>query len=314
MPQTAFPPAVFLMGPTAAGKSALAVKIAQQLGGEIVSVDSALVYRGMNIGTAKPGTNERGGIPHHLIDILDPAQNYSTAQFRTDALDSLDGIVRRDKLPILVGGTMLYFNALLHGLSELPAADAEIRRELEREAAQSGWAALHRRLATVDPEAAARIHPNDPQRIQRALEVFLLTGKPISELFCRQQNAALPYRALKLIVAPRDRKQLHANIERRFHTMLTQGFVDEVAALYGRGDLHARLPSLRAVGYRQIWGYLAGEYGFDTMCAKAVAATRQLAKRQFTWLRRETDAAAFASGEADCADNALRHLECLLTH
>jgi tRNA dimethylallyltransferase len=303
------PPAVFLMGPTASGKSALAVQIAQRLNGEIISVDSALVYRGMDIGTAKPGLEERGGIAHYLIDILDPAQSFSAAQFRTLALELMADITRRGKLPVLVGGTMLYFNALLHGLSELPAADAEIRREIDREAVQLGWDKLHERLAAVDPETAARIHRNDPQRIQRALEVYRLTGKPLSMFFKEQQNIDIPYRKIKLIVAPEDRKQLHDMIAQRFRSMLAQGLVEEVRALFERGDLNASLPSLRAVGYRQVWAYLSGEYDFETMTEKAIAATRQLAKRQFTWLRRETDAVVFKSGDAALLDKVLRHLE-----
>jgi tRNA dimethylallyltransferase len=297
------------MGPTASGKSALAVQIAQRLNGEIISVDSALVYRGMDIGTAKPGLEERGGIAHHLIDILDPAQSFSTAQFRTLALQLMADITRRGKLPLLVGGTMLYFNALLHGLSELPAADADMRREIDREAAQLGWDKLHECLAAVDPETAARIHRNDPQRIQRALEVYRLTGKPLSAFFKEQQSVDIPYRKIKLIVAPEDRKQLHDMIAQRFRGMLAQGLIEEVRALFVRGDLSASLPSVRAVGYRQVWAYLAGEYDFTTMTEKAVAATRQLAKRQFTWLRRETDAAAFASGDAALLEKVLRRIE-----
>ncbi|MGR8934815.1 MAG: tRNA (adenosine(37)-N6)-dimethylallyltransferase MiaA [Gammaproteobacteria bacterium] len=302
------PPAVFLMGPTASGKSALAVKIARRLDAEIISVDSALVYRGMDIGTAKPSVEERGGVPHHLIDILDPAQSFSTAQFMASAQELMADITRRGKLPLLVGGTMLYFNALFHGLSQLPGADPGIRRELDRQAAQCGWEALHERLAAVDPQAAERIHRNDPQRIQRALEVYMLSGKPISAFFQQRQVADLPYRNIKIIVAPAQRRQLHETIALRFQQMLAHGLVKEVTALFERGDLNSAMPSVRAVGYRQIWGYLHGDYDYATMTEKAVAATRQLAKRQFTWLRRETNAAIFQSGDTALLDNVLQYI------
>lgn len=308
MTEVIHPPAVFLMGPTASGKSALAVQISERLNGEIISVDSALVYRGMDIGAAKPTLEERRGIPHHLIDILDPAESFSTAQFRVSALQLMDDITRRGKLPVLVGGTMLYFNALFHGLSQLPAADPEIRGKLDREAAQWGWKALHERLAAIDPEAAARIHRNDPQRIQRALEVYLLTGTPISAFFKQQPAADIPCRKIKLIVAPAERQQLHEIIALRFQSMLEQGLIEEVRALFERSDLNVTMPSLRAVGYRQVWAYLAGEYDYAAMGDKAVAATRQLAKRQFTWLRRETDTPVLQSGDAALLDKVLRYI------
>lgn len=289
------PPAILLMGPTASGKSALALALADALNGEIISVDSALVFKGMDIGTAKPTIAERGGIPHHLIDILDPAEAYSTGQFRTDALRLLADITRRGKLPILVGGTMLYFNALTQGLAELPAADAGVRAQLDDDLQRLGSAALHQRLHSVDPAAAARIHPNDPQRIQRALEVFAVSGKPLSSFFGNMQP--LPYRALKLIIAPEERATLHRIIAERFRQMLRAGLVEEVEALYRRGDLSEKMPSIRAVGYRQVWAYLAGEDDYDAMAEKGIIATRQLAKRQFTWLRRETDALRYHSAE-----------------
>lgn len=292
------------MGPTASGKSKLAVQLAQRLNGEIISVDSALVYRGMNIGTAKPTLAERGGIPHHLIDILDPRESFSTGQFKNKALALMEEICRRGRLPILVGGTMLYFNALNNGLAELPEADAAVRAKLDAELISLGKAALHQRLANIDPESAARIHPNDPQRIQRALEVFEITGKPLTAYFAEVQQA-IPYRIIKLIVAPEQRKTLHDIIARRFQQMLEQGFIEEVETLVNRGDLTEKMPSIRAVGYRQVWAYLHGDYDEATMIDRGIIATRQLAKRQFTWLRRETDALHFDANMPDLVDFAL---------
>jgi len=287
------------MGPTASGKSALAVQLAQQLNGEIISVDSALVFKGMDIGTAKPTIAEQGGIAHHLIDILDPAESFSTGQFRKLALELMADISERGKLPILVGGTMLYFNALNSGLAVLPEADASIRAKLDEELAQLGKQALHQRLAQVDPQAAARIHPNDPQRVQRALEVYEISGQPLTSFFTEAQSQPIPYNITKLIIAPEDRKILHAVIAKRFQQMLQQGLIEEVEKLFARGDLTEQLPAIRAVGYRQVWSYLQGEYDLETMAEKAIAATRQLAKRQFTWLRKETDAQHFQTGQAD---------------
>lgn len=307
-----YPPAIFLMGPTASGKTALAVQLARTLNGEIISVDSALVYRGMDIGTAKPTLAERGGIPHYLIDILDPAESFSTGQFRDQALALMADITGRGKLPILVGGTMLYFNALNSGLAVLPEADESVRAKLDQELEQFGKEALHARLAQVDPESAARIHPNDPQRIQRALEVYEISGRPMTSFFDEAQAQDIPYRKIKLIIAPPDRKILHDIIAQRFRTMLAQGLVEEVEALFKRGDLTEKMPSIRAVGYRQVWSYLAGDYDYDTMVEKGIVATRQLAKRQFTWLRRETDAANFETGQPDLLEKVLaevrRHL------
>lgn len=298
-------PAIFLMGPTASGKSALAVQLAQSLGGEIISVDSALVYRGMDIGTAKPSIQERGGIPHHLIDILDPTESFSTGQFRTRALALMAEIRERGRFPILVGGTMLYFNALSGGLARLPEADLTVRARLDDELKIFGKDVLHRRLASIDPESAARIHPNDPQRIQRALEVYEISGKPLSAFFTEAQSEKIPYRTVKFIVAPKQRQTLHEIIAQRFLLMLERGFIEEVAALVQRGDLNETMPSIRAVGYRQAWAYLHGEFGKPEMIEKGIAATRQLAKRQFTWLRRETEAFPLQTGEADLLQNAL---------
>lgn len=296
------------MGPTASGKTALAVQLAQVLNGEIISVDSALVFKGMDIGTAKPTLEERGGIPHYLIDILDVSESFSTGQFRNEALALMADITKRGKLPILVGGTMLYFHALTNGLAELPPANAEIRARLELELARDGKIALHQRLVVCDAQAAARIHPNDPQRVQRALEVFEMTGKPISEFFANHQES-LPYQIHKFIVAPEDRKILHDIIAQRFYKMLEQGFLAEVEKLVLRGDLNDKMPAIRAVGYREAWAYLHGDYDLATMTEKAIIATRQLAKRQFTWLRRETDAHTFVTGQCDLLAHVLGTLK-----
>ena len=304
------PPAILLMGPTASGKTALAVQLAQALNGEIISVDSALVFKGMDIGTAKPSLDERGGVAHHLIDILDPTESFSTGEFRTQALILMADMVARGKLPILVGGTMLYFNALTQGLAQLPRANADVRAKLEAQLAKEGNLAVHARLAKIDPKAAARIHPNDPQRVQRALEVYEITGRSLSDFFADSaQDDALPYQIQKYIIAPSDRHVLHAIIAKRFHAMLEKGFLEEVAHLYQRGDLHDKLPAIRAVGYREAWAYFQGDYDLPTMTEKSIIATRQLAKRQFTWLRRETDAKVFETGQPNlcyCVLNAIK--------
>ncbi len=291
------PLAVCLMGPTASGKTGLAVELVRRLPLDIISVDSAMVYRGMDIGTAKPDADVLEAAPHRLIDIRDPAEPYSAAEFSDDALREMAAIDAAGRIPLLVGGTMLYFRALEQGLSELPGADLQVRARLEQEAREAGWAALHRRLQAVDPVSAERIHRNDPQRIQRALEVYELTGSTLTELCRRGRARAAPYRFLKIVLAPPDRELLHERIERRFHAMLEQGFLDEVRTLRARGDLHAELPSMRAVGYRQAWAYLAGELG-DDWPERAVAATRQYARRQLTWLRRERDCRWLDPGEA----------------
>ena len=273
------------MGPTAAGKTELAVWLVQRFPFEIISVDSAMVFRGMDIGTAKPDADTQRLAPHRLIDILDPAQAYSAARFREDALREIADIRARGRWPLLVGGTMLYFRALGQGLAVLPAADPALRRRLSREAKTSGWAPLHARLARLDPLAAQRIHRNDPQRIQRALEVYELSGRPMSELLAAAREP--PVRLLKLALAPPERHELQARIARRFRTMLAAGLVEEVRALYERGDLSPELPALRAVGYRQVWHYLAGELGREEMVERGIIATRRYAKRQLTWLRGE---------------------------
>lgn len=283
------PLAVFLMGPTASGKTELAMELVRALPCEIISVDSALIYREMNIGTAKPDAAELQAAPHRLIDILDPDESYSAARFREDALREMAEISGRGKIPLLVGGTMLYFRALQYGLSDLPDADSRLRERLEQEAAEQGWEALHRRLSAVDPESAARIHPNDPQRIGRALEVYELTGRPLSQLQQRDGSEALPYRVVKLARAPRDRAELHRRIELRFYRMLEQGFEQEVRGLLARWGLDPEMPAMRCVGYRQMLGYIRGEYDRQEMIDRGIAATRQLAKRQFTWLRAEPD-------------------------
>jgi tRNA dimethylallyltransferase len=284
------PLAILLMGPTASGKTDLAVDLVARLPCDIVSVDSAMVYRGMDIGTAKPDAATLARAPHRLIDCCDPVDAYSAARFREDALRDMATITASGRIPLLVGGTMLYFRALQHGLSPLPSADPQTRRRIEEQGASQGWAALHRRLAEIDPQAAALIHPNDPQRIGRALEVFALTGRPLTEL--QREGAGLnplPYRLLKLVRAPTQRATLHARIERRFHDMLEAGLEAEVRALLARGDLTPDLPSMRCVGYRQVLKYLAGEYKYPIMVERGIIATRQLAKRQWTWLRSEGD-------------------------
>ena len=278
------PLAIFLMGPTASGKTDLAIQLRQQLPVEVISVDSALIYRGMDIGTAKPSKAELALAPHRLIDICDPAESYSAANFRTDALREMQEISAQGKIPLLVGGTMLYYKALLEGLSPLPSADEKVRSEIEAKAALIGWGGLHQELSKIDPISAQRINPNDSQRINRALEVFYLTGKTLTELTA-QKGEALPYDILQFAIVPKQREVLHHRIEQRFHNMIELGFQQEVEKLYRRPDLNENLPSIRCVGYRQMWEYLRGDYDHDEMVFRGICATRQLAKRQITWLR-----------------------------
>lgn len=278
------PLALFLMGPTASGKTDLAIALRQQLPVEVISVDSALIYKGMDIGTAKPTPAELALAPHRLIDILDPKESYSAMNFREDALKEMAEISASGRIPLLVGGTMLYYKALLEGLSPLPSADPIIRAEIEEKAAKIGWAGMHQKLLALDPVAGARINPNDSQRINRALEVFYITGKTMTEL-TEEKGEALPYRLLQFAIAPQDRSILHERIALRFQKMMDLGFEEEVKRLFLREDLHIDLPSIRCVGYRQMWEYLQGDISLDEAIYKGICATRQLAKRQITWLR-----------------------------
>lgn len=278
------PPALFLMGPTASGKTSLAIELCEKLPCEIISVDSALIYRGMDIGTAKPNSEELKKAPHLLIDILDPAQSYSVAEFRKDVLLAMQSITSRGNIPLLVGGTMMYYKALIDGLSPLPESDQAVRASLVAQAELTGWEALHQQLSQVDPVSAQRIHPNDPQRLIRALEVYILTNRSMTELM-KTKSAPIPYNVKQFCIAPEDRKVLHERIAQRFQIMVDTGFQAEVEGLKDRSDLHLNLPSIRCVGYRQMWQYLDGDFCFNEMCEKSIAATRQLAKRQLTWLR-----------------------------
>lgn len=316
---SSLPPAIFLMGPTAAGKTDLALELARVLPCDLISVDSALVYRGMDIGTAKPERVVLDAFPHALIDIRDPAESYSAAEFRADALAAMAESAARGRIPLLVGGTMLYYKALLEGLADMPSADPAIRAELEARAAVEGWEALHRELAEVDPESALRIHPNDPQRLTRALEVYRVSGLSMTEYRLRQAAGnpdagtsgagQLPYTVAQLAIAPAQRQVLHDRIAQRFRVMLEQGFVEEVEALRRRSDLHAGLPSIRAVGYRQVWEYLDGELSRNDMVERGIIATRQLAKRQFTWLRGWENLHWLDSLACDNLSRALKYLE-----
>jgi tRNA dimethylallyltransferase len=287
------PAAILLMGPTASGKSALAAALAQRFPVEIVSVDSAQIYRGMDIGTAKPSIAERRAVPHHLIDILDPTERYSAAQFRGEAIRLIREISARGRTPLLVGGTLLYFKALREGLSDLPDSDDEVRAGIDAEAAELGWHALHARLAEVDPQTAARLKPTDSQRIQRALEVFRVSGVPMSALLGRKKGAALPFRLIEIALKPSDRGELHRRIEKRFDAMLERGLVEELRALRKRYALRRELPSMRCVGYRQAWQFLEGEIDRGELRDRGIFATRQLAKRQLTWLRAMKAAPSF---------------------
>lgn len=278
------PLALFLMGPTASGKTEVAIRLRQKYPVEIISVDSALIYKGMNIGTAKPDERELALAPHRLIDILDPSEAYSAADFRRDALQAMHDITAQGKIPLLVGGTMLYYKALLEGLSPLPAANPEIRQQIEKEAVAHGWSFLHDQLKEIDPVSADRIHPNDPQRLSRAFEVYRISGKTLTEL-TQTKGESLPFRVKQFAIAPKERAELHRRIELRFEKMIEAGFEDEMRALYARKDLHPDLPSIRCVGYRQMWDYLDGNCTLDEAVFRGICATRQLAKRQITWLR-----------------------------
>ena len=294
---SSLPKAICIMGPTASGKTDLAIYLTEHFPVDIISVDSAMVYRGLNIGSAKPSDEELAKAPHRLIDIVDPLEIYSAARFIKDALNEMAEITAAGRIPLLVGGTMLYFRALLLGLSELPAADDETRQKIEQQAEQFGWEKMHQRLAEVDAEAALRIHPNDPQRISRALEVYEITGIAMSQLQKEQKAEPLPYEVLKLALMPSDRAVLHQRIEKRFKQMLEQGLIDEVKTLQSRGDIHPDLPAIRAVGYRQVWDYLDERIVYNEMEERGVIATRQLAKRQFTWLRSEKDLITYDSSQ-----------------
>ena len=286
------------MGPTASGKTQLSYDLVKHFPCDIISVDSALIYRDMNIGTAKPTASELATIPHRLVNICDPSERYSVGQFREDAIREIQSIHEQGRLPLLVGGTMMYFHALINGIANLPTADAQIREQLTAEAERIGWNKMHERLQSVDPVSAAQIHPNDPQRIQRALEVYQITNKPMSVLQQESQNK-IDFKPISIALSPLERSLLHQRIEQRFDLMLEQGLIDEVKALYQRGDLNPDMPSMRTVGYRQVWKYLEGEYDLATMRYKAIVATRQLAKRQLTWLRSWKDVHWFDTLDSD---------------
>lgn len=277
-------PVITIMGPTASGKTDLAMALSDEINGELISVDSALIYQSMDIGTAKPTAEELAKYPHKLISFLDPKETYSAADFRRDALLEIERAYQNGKTPILVGGTMMYFKSLIEGISQLPEADPKVREELEAVAQEKGWEYLHQELAKVDPVAAQRIHPNDPQRVNRALEVYKISGKTMTELQ-QQEKESFPYPVKQFAFQCEDKSLLHERIEKRFHIMLQQGFEQEVKSLYNRGDLHLDLPSMRSVGYRQMWEYLDGKLDYEEMIFRGVVATRQLAKRQLTWLR-----------------------------
>ncbi|HMU63697.1 MAG: tRNA (adenosine(37)-N6)-dimethylallyltransferase MiaA [Nitrosomonas sp.] len=303
-PSKKLPPAIAILGPTASGKSNLALSITDHFPIEIISIDSAQVYRYMDIGSAKPDPQILTKIPHHLINLIDPDQQYSAAQFRHDALLTMKEITRRGNIPLLVGGTMLYFKALREGLSDLPPADQQIRKEIEASAAEKGWSTLHHLLQSVDPISAERIQPNDSQRIQRALEIYYLTGKPMSQQMVSSQPASIPYRLISIALLPSDRKVLHQRIQHRFETMLKMGLIEEVRSILSQFPLTLEMPSIRCVGYRQVYQYLQGQLSLMELREKGAAATRQLAKRQLTWLRSMEQLTEF-----DClADNLLEQV------
>ena len=303
------PPAIFIMGPTASGKTDLAMSLMAHFPVELISVDSGQIYRDMNIGTAKPDAETLARAPHRLINIREPNERYSAAEFRDDALREMAEITAAGRIPVLVGGTMLYFRALEYGLSPLPVADPDVRAKLESEATEIGWSGMHKKLAEIDSVAAERIHPNDPQRIQRALEVHAISGQTMTDLYNMDTQHCFPYQAIKLAIAPNERKILHERIERRFHIMLEQGFVKEVESLYQRGDLDLDMPSVRTVGYRQFWHYVSGDCSLSEATEKAIIATRQLAKRQLTWMRGDESFECFDSLSPDLLDQVLKRLE-----
>ena len=300
------PWAIFLMGPTAAGKTDTAIALHERLGHELISVDSAMVYRGMDIGSAKPSATELARAPHRLIDLRDPTEPYSAADFRQDALNEMRQISAAGKVPLLVGGTMLYYKHLVEGVANMPAADPVIRERLAAQRQAEGLEALHQALMNVDPVSAQRIHPNDPQRLMRALEVYYASGRPMSELWKEQQPETFPWRVLSIALSPNDRSVLHARIEKRFTTMLSEGLIDEVVALKKRNDLHIDLPAMKSVGYRQVWEYLDGEYDYAALKERGVIATRQLAKRQLTWLRSWSNLTWIDSQQANIVDKTLK--------
>jgi tRNA dimethylallyltransferase len=300
---------VFIMGPTASGKTDLALRIAARFPVHLISVDSAMVYRGLNIGTGKPDAAMQARYPHALIDIVDPAVSYSAGQFRSDALQQIELALSQQKVPVLVGGTMLYFRALREGLAELPAAHPDIRAQIDAEAAARGWPAMHAELAGIDPVAARRIQPNDSQRIQRALEVFRVSGRPLTEWHAQARGHALPYPVRAFAWCPADREALYARIQRRFDAMMAAGFLDEVRGLMARGDLGPHLPSIRSVGYRQLWEHLAGAYSLAEGVRRAVLATRHLARRQLIWLRGLQDITWLDSLEVGSIDDIYTAIE-----
>lgn len=283
--ETSLPQAIFLMGPTASGKTALAIELVENYNCEIISVDSALVYKGMDIGTAKPDAELQARAPHRLIDLIDPAEAYSAATFREDALREMADITAKGKVPLLVGGTMMYFKFLRDGAAKLPTADESVRQRLLAEGEEFGWPHMHAKLADIDPVSAERLKPRDSQRIQRALEVFEVSGKTLTQFWSEQDEQPLLYDVISFAVMPKERKTLHKRIAQRYQIMMKQGFVEEVKTLFARADLHEELPSIRCVGYRQVWQYLKGEIDYDEMVERGIIATRQLAKRQITWLR-----------------------------
>lgn len=301
---------IFIMGPTASGKTDIAVKLTEIYPMDIISVDSAMIYRGMDIGTAKPHQDILTHAPHQLINICDPTENYSAAQFCKDAYIEIANIFNKNRIPLFVGGTMLYFKALQQGLSPLPSADNEIRQKILQEAEQIGWVALHDRLKEIDPDSAKRIHPNDPQRLQRALEIYEITHQKPSAIYADQNKSIFPYRMINIILAPSHREILRERIATRFHNMLQQGFIEEVMQLRARGDLNLNMPSMRAVGYKQVWEYLDGKFTYDEMIEKGIIATRQLAKRQLTWLRTWPDAQWFDSLDEEVFDKINHYIRC----